>query len=129
MMYVYAISVVVALAVGGWVGFGLADGRCADRLLSQADAALFIQNSAVARANARGLAERKRAVAAAIKRNNQTRVAQEVSRDIQNLPARLECEWTADERLRFDDLYSAYGYSPGGPPPVVRGALPASPGQ
>ena len=129
MMYVYAISVVVALAVGGWVGFGLADGRCADRLLSQADAALFIQNSAVARANARGLAERKRAVAAAIKRNNQTRVAQEVSRDIQNLPARLECEWTADERLRFDDLYKAYGYAPGGSAAIMRDPMPATAGK
>ena len=128
-MYVYAISVVVALAVGGWVGFGLADGRCADRLLSQADAALFIQNSAVARANERGAAERKRAVESAIKRANRTHAAQEVSREIQKLPARLECEWSAAERLRFDDLYSAYGYSPGGPPSVVRGALPASPSQ
>ncbi|MDX9956430.1 MAG: hypothetical protein RBT75_20205 [Anaerolineae bacterium] len=123
-----AVAAVAGLG-GGYLGYQLAHGACVDRLLDQTNAALDVQNDAISRANARGLAERTRAVAAAERRTKQTHAAQEVSLEISKLPDRPVCEWSADERLRFDDLYRAYGYAGRTSAPVVRNTMPTSAGQ
>lgn len=63
------------------------------------------------------------AVQAAEKRAAKRKAASEVKHEIAILPARVECDWTADESRLLDDFYKAYfgaDSAPGGVQGQVR---------
>lgn len=96
-----AISVLVALVVGGgvgyWLGAGVESGRAAQRELDQALAYAdgWIKAADAARADA--TASAKAEVSRARQRDQAAAAVREVDRAIAALPARPECDWTADE--------------------------------
>lgn len=111
--YVRAGAVLGLCAVSFYFGHVTTSAKYEERLKGISLAVAEAYEQQVSKHNVEVEAERKRATAAALKRNTQHQAAQEVGHEItKNLDT--SCEWRGDHRLRVERLYGSYGYSPSG---------------
>lgn len=96
--------------LGGVLGYQLADGKTESRRADALQTAA--ESAAAALAETRELAtgEQRRAVAAAYRRGLAAQRADAVIADARPDPDRLQCEWSAAERVLIDRIYAAYGH-------------------
>lgn len=121
-----AVSFLVGAGLAGWLAYGVASGNCAKRELAvtKEDNAQLV--SRIEAANRDTEAELTVSVAESEDRGRKDAAAQEVVHEAAADTDR-SCEWSDAQRLRIDNLYAIYGYSPDGTPLAVRGQMPASP--
>lgn len=104
-MYVRLIVIGLALASSGWLGYRVADGRCAAAMLALANDRRDAQNAAIEAANTAAKAERERAVRAAEERGRRSVAAREIVNEIH---VSADCEWSDDQRLRLQRIHDLY---------------------
>ena len=124
-MYVRLGILALACAVAFWLGDRLASGRYEARIADISAAIAEAQVEVVERHNRELEAERKRADAASAARGQRRQVAARVTHEIVRDTDR-SCEWRDLHRLRVEQLYNAYGYTPDGSPAGVPDSVPAS---
>ena len=113
----FAAALVGGLALGGWLGYGLASGAAAQQQLDSALAYAEAWQSAVETARVDAEVEARRAISAAEKRGSKAAAAQGVTHEIV-ADTDLGCEWREPHRVRIEALYGAYGFAPDGTPAV-----------
>ena len=123
-MYVRLAILGVAVAASGWLGYRVADGRCAAAMLTLATTHRDAQNDAVEAASAELKAQSERAIRQAEARGRASAAAQEIINEIHTTPDTRACEWTDDQRLRIERIYSLYGASTGAASAGVSDTVP-----
>ena len=123
-MYVRIILVVGALLVGGWTGYRIAVAQYETRLHAQAVAYAQAADHRIAQLRAETDAQRAADIEAAEARGRAAQRARVIVREIPADPR--DCGWTADQRLRIDRLYDAYGLRAGGSAAGLSADLPAA---
>jgi len=115
-MYVQPIIYAAILAVGFYVGDRMATGSYETQLRSLADSHVQSQDAAIKRASEASKAQSERAVREAEERGRKSVSSQEIINEIHILPDTRDCEWTDNQRMRIERLYSVYGANPRGSP-------------
>lgn len=128
-VYLRIAGLALVVAVAGWLGYGLADGRCAKQRAADAAAAIQTQNAAIDAARERAAAESERRQAQAIRDAGRKAAAREAKLRGQidaAENARPGCDWP-DARIRLLNAAAAAanGIDPDPAASGLRGTLPA----
>lgn len=124
---IYAKLALVAAICAGWFWLGseVTSARYERRLTAVSEAVAKSYAYQIEQHNAALATERERAKAAQQKRTSRTQAAQKVVYEIAKDTDR-SCEWRDLQRLRIDQLYTAYGYAPDGSPAGVSDSVSAA---